>query len=212
MQAAILLYQGVTALDAVGPYEVLSRLTGVTVRLVAKTLEPIVTDTRVLRLLPEAALHEVPNPDILLIPGAQEGFRAASADEEILAWVRNAHATSAWTTSVCTGALILGAAGVLQGLEATTHWIASRALPLYGAKPVSQRVVRQGKVITAAGVSAGIDMALVLAAEVAGQEAAEVVQLQIEYDPQPPFQAGSPETAKRSVVRKAMLGLAGAQD
>ncbi|MFZ5826054.1 MAG: DJ-1/PfpI family protein, partial [Bacillota bacterium] len=175
MKIAILLYQGVTALDAVGPYEVLSRVPGATVHFVAKSVEPIVTDTGMLTLLPELTLEQLPDPDVLLIPGASEGYRAAMADEAIIEWVRGAHATSRWTTSVCTGALILGAAGILNGLEATTHWAASRFLPLFGARYSAQRVVKQGKVITAAGVSAGIDMALSFAADLAGQETAEAI-------------------------------------
>lgn len=208
MKIAILLYAGVTALDAIGPYEVLSRVPGATVHFVARAVEPITTDTGMLKLLPELTLVEMPRPDILLIPGATEGFRAAMADEAILAWVRSAHATSRWTTSVCTGTLILGAAGILDGLEATTHWAAARYLPMLGARPTAQRVVKQGKVITAAGVSAGIDMGLTLAAELAGRETGEAIQLMIEYDPQPPFDAGAPHKASEAVVRQAKRELA----
>lgn len=209
MKIAILLYQGVTALDAVGPYEVLSRVPGATVHFVAKSVEPIVTDTGMLTLLPELTLEQLPDPDVLLIPGASEGYRAAMADEAIIEWVRGAHATSRWTTSVCTGALILGAAGILNGLEATTHWAASRFLPLFGARYSAQRVVKQGKVITAAGVSAGIDMALSFAADLAGQETAEAIQLLIEYDPQPPFDAGAPHKAQEAVAKQAKRMLTG---
>lgn len=209
MKIAILLYQGVTALDAVGPYEVLSRLPGATVHFVAKSIEPIVTDTGMLTLMPELALEELPSPDVLLIPGAQEGYRAGMADEAILSWVRAAHATSRWTTSVCTGALILGAAGILKDLDATTHWAASRFLPLFGARYRAERVVKQGKVVTAAGVSAGIDMALSFAADLADQETAEMIQLVIEYDPQPPFDAGAPHKASEAVVKQAKQALAG---
>jgi putative intracellular protease/amidase len=204
MKIAILLYPGVTALDAIGPYEVLSRLPEATVHFVARTTEPIITDTKMLRLLPELTLQEMPHPDILLVPGATEGFRAVMGDEATLDWIRTAHATSRWTTSVCTGALILGAAGVLNGLEATTHWAARQALTLCGATPTSQRVVKQGKVITAAGVSAGIDMALQLAAEVADEDTAKVIQLMIEYDPQPPFDTGAPQKATENIVQKAI--------
>lgn len=203
MKIAILLYEGVTALDAIGPYEVLSRIPDVSVHFVAKAVGPIVTDTGMLTLLPELALKEMPRPDVLVIPGAIDGFRTVMADEEILGWIRSVHNTTAWTTSVCTGSLILGAAGILNGLEATTHWVASPALGLFGAKSTARRVVRQGKVITAAGVSAGIDMALGLAAELAGRETAEAIQLMLEYDPQPPFDTGAPHKAPRPVVRQA---------
>lgn len=204
VKIAILLYDGVTALDAIGPYEVLSRLPGVRVHFVAKAVGPILTDTGMLTLLPELALQDMPQPDILLIPGSQDGFRAVMADEEILNWIRSVHQTTQWTTSVCSGALILGAAGILNGLEATTHWAVTSALELFGARYSAKRVVRQGKVITAAGVSSGIDMALTLAAELAGRETAEAIQLVIEYDPQPPFDAGAPHKASPSVVQQAM--------
>ena len=138
-----------------------------------------------------------------------DDIRAAIAAQAVIDWVRGAHATSRWTTSVCTGALILGAAGILSGLEATTHWAASRFLPLFGARYSAQRVVKQGKVITAAGVSAGIDMALSFAADLAGQESAEAIQLVIEYDPQPPFDAGAPHKAQEAVAKQAKRMLTG---
>ncbi len=203
MKIAILLYPGVTALDAIGPYEVLSRVPGARVHFVAKTVAPIVTDTGMLTLLPELALSDLPQPDILVIPGATDGFRAVMADRETLKWIQVAHSTSRWTASVCTGALILGAAGVLAGLEATTHWAAGAGLGLFGARYSPQRVVKQGKVITGAGVSAGIDMALTLAGELAGRETAEALQLVIEYDPQPPFDTGAPRKASEPVLEKA---------
>lgn len=208
MKIAILLYQGVTALDAIGPYEVLSRLPDARVHFVAKTPGPVLTDTGMLTLVAELALDDMPNPDILVVPGAIDAFQAAMADEEILTWIRSVHSTTRWTTSVCTGSLILGAAGVLNGLEATTHWAASSFLKLYGAKPTTARVVRQGKVVTAAGVSSGIDMALSLAAELAGRETAEAIQLLVEYDPQPPFDAGSPNKAPETVVKQVKAQLA----
>lgn len=208
MKIAILLYQGVTALDAIGPYEVLSRLPGVRVFFVAKAIEPIVTDTGMMRLMPELTLQDLPKPDILLIPGATAGFKAVMADQESLDWIRTAHETTQWTISVCSGALILGAAGLLKGLEATTHWVAGEALPRFGATYTGKRVVRQGKIVTAAGVSAGIDMALTLVAELKDQETAESIQLVIEYDPQPPFDAGSPQKASSAVVELAKAALA----
>lgn len=203
MRIAILLYPGVTALDAIGPYEVLSRLPNAKVSFVAKAGAPILTDTGMLTLMPELTLQELPNPEILLIPGSTEGFKAVMADQTVLDWIRTAALTTQWTTSVCTGSLILGAAGLLQGLEATTHWAAASVLALQGATYTGKRVVRQGKIVMGAGVSAGIDMALTLAAEIAGQEWAEAIQLMIEYDPQPPFDAGSPQKASRSVLKLA---------
>lgn len=207
MKIAVLLYQGVTALDAIGPYEVLSRLPHVRVIFVAKAIEPIVTDTGMMTLMPELTLKDLPKPDLLLIPGATDGFKAVMADKETLDWIRTAHETTQWTTSVCSGALILGAAGLLQGLEATTHWVAAPALRRFGATYTSKRVVRQGKIVTAAGVSAGIDMALTLVAELKDRETAESIQLVIEYDPQPPFDAGSPQKASPAVVQLAKAQL-----
>ena len=199
MDIAILLFDRLTALDAVGPYEVLSRLPGATVTFVATEPGAKRTDTGSLALAADAALGDLPSPDILLIPGGP-GQVALMDDQPVLDWVRQAHATSTWTTSVCTGSLVLGAAGVLQGKKATTHWLALDQLAELGAEPVEQRVVTDGKVVTAAGVSAGIDMALTLAAEIAGEQLAQGIQLGIEYCPQPPFDAGSPATAPADVV------------
>ena len=187
MQIAILIYDRLTALDAVGPYEALSRLPGATVEWVAKERGPQRTDAG-LALLADRTLDEVPKPDILVVPGGF-GTRAALRDPVILDWVRAAHDTSRWTTSVCTGSLILGAAGLLKGLRATSHWNLLAQLAEFGATPVTERIVRQGKVITAAGVSAGIDMALWLVGEIHGVEHARAVQRHIEYDPAPPYTA-----------------------
>jgi transcriptional regulator GlxA family with amidase domain len=189
MEIAIPLYDRFTALDAVGPYEVLWRLPGATVRWVGAEARPYATD-RGLQLVAEATLDDVPAPDVLVVPGGT-GTRDALGDERLVEWIRAAHATSTWTTSVCTGALLLGAAGVLDGLRATTHWAYADALADYGAEATSERVVRQGKVITSAGVSSGIDMALTLAAAIAGDDVAQAIQLRIEYDPEPPFDTGS---------------------
>jgi transcriptional regulator GlxA family with amidase domain len=189
MEIAIPLYDRFTALDAVGPYEVLWRLPGATVRWVGAEARPYATD-RGLKLVAEATLDDVPAPDVLVVPGGT-GTRDALRDERLVDWIRAADATSTWTTSVCTGALLLGAAGVLDGLRATTHWAYVDALADYGAEATSERVVRQGKVITSAGVSSGIDMALTLAAEIAGDDVAQAIQLRIEYDPEPPFDCGS---------------------
>ena len=201
MRTAILIFDKLTALDAVGPYEVLSRLPGAQLEFVAKEPGPKRTDTGALSLVAERGLGDVApgEVDLLLVPGG-EGNRPLLEDDEVLGWVKEVHSRSEWTTSVCTGALVLGAAGVLGGLRATTHWAFLNRLGDYGATPVSERVVVEGKVVTAAGVSAGIDMALTLAAEIAGPDVAQAIQLGIEYDPQPPFDAGSPAKAPPAIV------------
>ncbi|HEV3282804.1 MAG TPA: DJ-1/PfpI family protein [Solirubrobacteraceae bacterium] len=199
MNVAILLYDRFTALDAIGPYEVLSRLPETTVTFVAQKAGPVRTDNGMLTLLAERSIDELPAPDILLVPGGP-GEVAARAGGPVLEWVRAVHQTTTWTTSVCTGSLILAAAGLLNGRRATSHWLALEQLGRLGALPVSERVVYDGKIVTAAGVSAGIDMALGLASRVAGERVAQAIQLGIEYDPQPPFDAGSPATAPAEVV------------
>ena len=204
MQIAIPIYERFTALDAVGPYEVLSRLPGASVTFIAKQAGPMRTDTAMLGLEADATLADMPHPDVIVVPGGY-GTRALLGDEEILGWLRTAHETSDWTTSVCTGSLLLAAAGILDGMPATTHWGAARLLDQLGARYTEQRVVEQGKVITAAGVSAGIDMALTLAARIAGDEVAQAIQLGIEYDPQPPFDAGSPSKAPDAVRKLAEM-------
>ena len=196
---AILLYDRLTALDAIGPYEVLSRLPGWTLTFVAAEPGPVQTDNGRLTLLAERSLDELPSPDIVLVPGGP-GEVAARAGGPALEWLRAAYETTTWTTSVCTGSLILAAAGLLAGKRATSHWLAMDTLRGLGATPVSERVVFDGKVVTAAGVSAGIDMALSLAAKIAGDDVARAIQLGIEYDPQPPFDAGSPRTAPPAIV------------
>ena len=196
MKIAFLLYPGFTALDIVGPFDVLSRLPGADAAFVAKQTGPIENDNDLLSIVARRSLAEMPDPDLFVVPGGMEGTRAAAQDEETLEWVRKAHEGSTWTTSVCTGSLILGAAGVLQGLDATTHWGAQEELAATGATYKAERFVRQGKVITAAGVSAGIDMALFLAGQIVGDEAAEALQLAIEYDPDPPYDSGSMAKAK----------------
>jgi putative intracellular protease/amidase len=199
MRIAIPLYDRFTALDAVGPYEVLSRLPGATVHFVADEPGMKRTETGMLGLSADLALEELPDPEILVVPGGY-GTRALLDDEQFVDWVRRAHETSEWTTSVCTGSLVLAAAGILDGLEATTHWLEYDLLESLGARPTARRVVEQGKVITAAGVSSGIDMALVLAAHVAGDDVAKAIQLGIEYDPEPPFDSGSPSKAGAEIV------------
>ncbi|HEV3046222.1 MAG TPA: DJ-1/PfpI family protein [Solirubrobacteraceae bacterium] len=196
---AIVLYEGVTALDAIGPYEVLSRLPGARVEFVGAERGPVTTDNGMLGLLAARTLEELPSPDVVLVPGGP-GDVAARAGGRVLEWLRAADRTSRWTTSVCTGSLILAAAGLLAGRRATSHWLALEELRRLGTVPVEERVVFDGKLVTAAGVSAGIDMALELAARLAGELVAQAIQLGIEYDPQPPFDAGSPHKAPAEVV------------
>ncbi|HTU80412.1 MAG TPA: DJ-1/PfpI family protein [Solirubrobacteraceae bacterium] len=196
---AIVLYDRFTALDAIGPYEVLSRIPGARVTFTSVEPGPLSTDNGMLTLLTERALAEIQEPDVVLVPGGP-GDVVARAGEETLAWLRAADRTSAWTTSVCTGSLILAAAGLLDGRRATSHWLALEELRRLGAQPEQERVVFDGKLVTAAGVSAGIDMALTLAARLAGERVAQAIQLGIEYDPQPPFAAGSPRSAPAEIV------------
>src|SRR4051794_13210593 len=203
MDIAIPIFDRLTALDAIGPYEVLSRLPEARVRFVADEPGPKAADTRMLSLVAEASLEEVPSPEVLVVPGGF-GTRPLMQDERMLDWIRGVHETSEWTTSVCTGSLLLAAAGLLEGLEATTYWASLDVLEQYGAKPTQKRVVEQGKIITAAGVSSGIDMALTLAAHIAGDEMAQAIQLGIEYDPQPPFDSGSVAKAPESVKQLAL--------
>lgn len=205
MLITIPLFDRFTALDAVGPYEVLSRLPGAEVVFVAEQAGPVRTDTRALTLVAERALADVDACDVLVVPGGP-GTRAMLEPQPLHDWLRAIDATTQWTTSVCTGALLLAAAGLLDGLEATTHWSAFDTLASLGARPTERRVVSQGKVLTAAGVSAGIDMALWLAAQIAGDEVAKAIQLGIEYDPQPPFDSGS--VAKASAETMELVRLA----
>ena len=203
LQVAILLYDGMTALDAIGPYEVLQAPTlGTDVRFVAREKGVKRTDFGRLRLTADYSLNETTSLDILVVPGTAFP-QAVMGDQLVLEWIAHVHRTTTWTTSVCTGALGLAAAGVLQGLNATTHWLALDVLKQFGAIPTKSRVVRDGKVFTAAGVSSGIDMALTLVAEEFGTEAAQLTQLLIEYDPQPPFDAGSPDKAPAPIVTAA---------
>lgn len=209
MRIAFLIFDKLTALDAIGPYEVLSRLPGAEVSFVAKQAGVKRTDTGALGLTADIAIAEMPDPDIVLVPGG-EGNRPLLDDGEVLDWLRAAHRTSTWTTSVCTGSLVLGAAGVLEGKRATSHWLYRDALAAYGAEPVAERVVEDGKIVTAAGVAAGLDMALRLAARIAGDDVAKAIQLGIEYDPEPPFDSGSPEKAAPELV-ELLRGLDGRQ-
>ena len=209
MQIAILIFEKLTALDAVGPYEVLRSVPGWEVTFVAPEAGPKRADSGSLTLVADASIDELPSPDILLVPGGK-GNRPLLTDESVLDWVRGADATSTWTTSVCTGSLVLGAAGLLEGKRATSHWMQLDRLRDYGAEPTGERVVFDGKVCTAAGVSAGIDMALALVDQELGPEVAQAIQLAIEYDPQPPHDAGSPEKAPSEIV-ELVRGAAGEQ-
>ncbi len=199
MQIAILIFDKLTALDAVGPYEVLRNVPGWEVKFVGIERGPIRTDSGALGLNIDYALDEVTDPDIVLVPGG-EGNRPLLKDERVLSWLRQVDAGTKWTTSVCTGSLVLAAAGLLEGKMATTHWLFVEQLRELGADPVGGRFVADGKTITAAGVSAGIDMALYLVGQEAGPEVAQAVQLGIEYDPQPPFEGGSPSKTPKAVV------------
>ncbi len=199
MKIALLIFDRLTALDAIGPYEVLSRIPGVELRFVGERTGMVRTDTGSLGLNVDAALADFAEPDVLLIPGG-DGNRPLMKNPEVLDWVRAADETAKWTTSVCTGALVLGAAGLLEGKRATTHWAYLDELRQFGAEPVTERVVVDGEVVTAGGVSAGIDMALQLTALEFGPELAQGIQLGIEYDPAPPFDSGSPHKADPALV------------
>jgi putative intracellular protease/amidase len=199
MKIAILVFDRITALDAIGPYEVLSRIPGAELCFVASARGEKRTDTGALGISADATLAESPDPDVVLVPGG-EGNRPLLDDVETLDWLRAVDETTKWTTSVCTGSLVLGAAGLLEGRSATSHWAYREQLRKYGAEPVSERIVVDGKVVTGAGVSAGIDMALQLTALEYGEDVAKGIQLGIEYDPQPPFDSGSPEKADPDLV------------
>ncbi|MEU4425449.1 DJ-1/PfpI family protein [Actinoplanes sp. NPDC024001] len=204
MQIAIVLYPGVTALDAIGPYEFLRSLPGAEIRFVGPEPGPVVADSGVLFLGVTHTYAETPRPDIVLVPGSGPSTASAMADTALIDWLRRVHETTQWTTSVCTGALILATAGILTGKPATTHWTVQRALGALGAEPrPEERIVRSGKVATAAGVSAGLDLGLWLVGEIAGRDHAEMVQLYIEYDPQPPFDSGHPSKARKEITDRA---------
>lgn len=201
MDIAILAYDNMAALDAIGPFEVFANLPDATITWVG--LQPGIVRTEEgeggVGINVDAPIEDVPTPDIVVVPGGH-GEQALRTDERFLSWLRTAHETTQWTTSVCTGSLLLGAAGLLHGTRATSHWLALEELRRLGAEPTSERVVIDGKIVTGAGVSAGIDMALTLTGMIAGAQVAQTIQLGIEYDPQPPFDSGAPHKAPESAV------------
>lgn len=203
MNIAIPLYPRFTALDAVGPYTVLAFAPGCTVTFVAAEPGPVLDDRGSLSLAATASYAGLPAPDVIVVPGGPGTIEALS-DSTLLGWIARAHERTRWTTSVCSGSFLLGAAGLLTGRKATSHWGWLDQLAGFGAEPVSERVVTDGKIVTAAGVSSGIDMALTLLAAMRDEETAQSVQLAIEYDPRPPFAAGSPKTAPAGLAEKAM--------
>lgn len=207
LQIGSLLFEGLDQIDLTGPFEVLSRLPNATYRIYAKTMTPI-RDVKCLSLAPDALMADAPPLDVLHVPGGF-GQEALMDDEELLGWVRRQAAGAQCVFSVCTGALICGAAGLLKGKRATTHWAAFDLLHYFGAIPVNERVVVDGKMVFAGGVTAGIDGALRVAAELRGPEVAQGIQLYMQYAPEPPFNAGTPETAPRQVLDTARHAVRG---
>ncbi|PXA98258.1 thiamine biosynthesis protein ThiJ [Nostoc sp. 3335mG] len=198
LHIAFLLFPGVTQLDLTGPAQVLSRLGDVKIDLVAKTMAPVDTDAQ-FQLLPTATFAEVPRTDILCVPGGF-GTVPAMSDDDTLAWLRKVGAEARWVTSVCTGSLLLAAAGLLDGYRAACHWASREQLAMFGVEPVAERVVFDRNRVSGGGVTAGIDFALALTAAIRGDAHAKFVQLSLEYDPAPPFDSGSPERADAETV------------
>lgn len=201
MQIAVLLYDRFTALDAIGPFDTLGRLPGAETVFVAERPGPVRTDSGALALVADKALGEVTRPDIVIVPGGPHP-EVEMENPVVLDWLRAVDATTTWTTSVCTGSLLLAAAGLLDGRRSAGHWLYLDRLPRFGAEPTGERVVFDGKYVTAAGVSSGIDMGLTLLGRIAGDEVAQTVQLMTEYDPQPPYDAGSPDKAPAELVAR----------
>ena len=197
VKIAFVLYPGFTALDIIGPFQVLASVPGHDAVLVAAEAGPVTDDTGKCQLIASTTFEELTAPDVVVIGGT---LFSGEPDVRVVRWLRQAHSTTTWTTSICTGSIYLAAAGILDGQDATTHWIRASELERRGAHYIQQRVVENGKVITAAGVSAGIDMALTLLDRMHGPQIAQGVQLAIEYDPQPPFDAGSPSRAPAEIV------------
>lgn len=206
----MLLFPQVTQLDLTGPFEVLMRIPGTRVRTIGKTLDPVHSEGG-LTLVPAATYADAPALDVLFVPGGA-GQIALTRDRDTLAYLHAVGNQAKWVTSACTGALLLGAAGLLRGYRAATHWAFMELLPVVGAIPVDQRVVVDRNRVTGGGVTAGIDIALTLAAEIAGRETAEAIQLGLEYDPHPPFQSGHPRVADRALVNRVREQLSGRLD
>jgi cyclohexyl-isocyanide hydratase len=206
LQIGMLLFPRLTQLDLTGPHEVLARIPDAQVHVVARHLEPVVSESG-LAISPTTTLAKVPHVDVLFVPGGI-GQIDAGDDAETLAWVQRVGSTARWVTSACTGSLLLGCAGLLRGYRAATHWAFMDLLPLAGAIPTHQRVVVDRNRITGGGVTAGIDIALTIVAEVAGREQAEAIQLQLEYDPAPPFRAGHPNLASPELVARTRTAVA----
>jgi len=206
MQIALALYPGFTALDIIGPFQTLADVPGLDCEFVAAHAGPVMDHSGRLAMVATGAFVDVTEPDVIVVPGGM--VLPTGESDPVVQWIRAVHPTTTWTTSVCTGSLFLAAAGVLDGVDATGHWAAMDVLEGLGACPTGQRVVERGKVITAAGVSAGIDMGLTLVAHLFGDDMAKAIQLAIEYDPQPPFDAGSPEKAgpELTELMQAMMG------
>ena len=209
LTAGFLLFPRLTQLDLTGPFEVLSRLPGAAVHLVWKTLDPVRSDTG-LTILPTATFETCPDLDLVCVPGGP-GVAETMEDDEAMAFLRRTAGSARFVTSVCTGSLVLGAAGLLRGRKATCHWLSRELLEAFGAEPTDDRVVVDGNLVTGGGVTAGIDFALRLVGEVAGRDVAEAIQLAIEYDPAPPYAAGSPRQADPALVERVRAGASGRQ-
>ncbi|MCZ6859553.1 MAG: DJ-1/PfpI family protein [Alphaproteobacteria bacterium] len=205
MDIVLFVFDDMTALDLVGPMDIMALMPGAELKIVGQNKGPVRAGKgkRSIGVVADYALAEVDSGDVLIVPGGM-GTRALIHDEAVTGWIAKIHKTTTWTTSVCTGALLLAAAGVLKDVPATTHWAAMELLEKLGAVPTSKRVVEDGKIITAAGVSSGIDMALTLAARIKGEDVARAIQLMIEYDPEPPFNSGNAGTVSPEIRKLAV--------
>ncbi len=203
MNISIILYEGLTVLDAIGPYEVFNSIPDINIHFVGEEKGLVRSDNNALALNVDYTFSEISETDIVIVPGTPH-FDKVMNDDALNKWLCNIHPKTKWTTSVCTGALALGAAGLLKGKKATTHWMAMDILEEFGAEKTKQRVVKDGKIITAAGVSSGIDMALSLLEIELGDDVAQTAQLIIEYDPQPPFNAGNPDKAPTHITENLL--------
>ena len=206
-EVAIFVYEGFTSLDWVGPYDVLSRVPGLRVELVTQDGGAVTSDTGAITVTPTGSIADVPRPDIVLVPGSNYGFIQVAGEQEVLSWLRSVHDSARLTTSVCSGSVILAAAGLLEGLEATGHWLPRPTLAKWGAIPVHRRIVDEGEVVTAGGVSSGIDFALYLVQRLVDEDTARAVQVLLAYEPDPPFDSGSVEAASPATIRRAARSL-----